>query len=54
VLLVVRAGSTKKPQIERALSVFDASRMVGLVLNASGSTQVGYSPYRVDAAAPVA
>ena len=55
VLLVVRAGSTKKPEIERALSVFDASHMVGLVLNATGgNTHVGYSQYYADAAASVA
>jgi capsular exopolysaccharide synthesis family protein len=54
VLLVVRAGSTKKPDIERALSVFDGSRIVGLVLNATGGSQTGYSPYEAAAAAPVA
>lgn len=33
VLLIVRAGMTPKPAIERALAGFDASKLVGLVLN---------------------
>jgi capsular exopolysaccharide synthesis family protein len=45
VLLVVRAGETKKPDIERALSVFDANRLVGLVLNDAGQPQAGYTAY---------
>jgi capsular exopolysaccharide synthesis family protein len=36
VLLVVRAGFTPKPAIENALRGFDASRLVGVVLNESG------------------
>ena len=47
VVLVVRAGATKKPQIERALSVFEANRLVGLVLNGTGgdSPDPGYAGY---------
>ena len=36
VLLVVRAGVTPKPLIERALNTFDAERLLGVVLNESG------------------
>jgi protein-tyrosine kinase len=35
-LLVVRAGVTPKPAIENALRAFDASRLLGIVLNDSG------------------
>jgi capsular exopolysaccharide synthesis family protein len=35
-LLVVRAGYTPKPAIENALRAFDASRLLGVVLNESG------------------
>jgi len=35
-VMVVRAGLTAKPQIQRALAAFDADRIVGLVLNGSG------------------
>ena len=35
-LLVVRAGYTPKPAIENALRSFDASRLLGVVLNESG------------------
>lgn len=35
-LLVVRAGYTPKPAIENALRAFDASRLIGIVLNESG------------------
>jgi capsular exopolysaccharide synthesis family protein len=35
-LMVVRAGYTPKPAIENALRAFDASRLLGLVLNESG------------------
>jgi capsular exopolysaccharide synthesis family protein len=45
VVLVVRAGETKKPDIERALSSFDANRLVGLVLNDAGQPQPGYTAY---------
>jgi capsular exopolysaccharide synthesis family protein len=50
-LLVVRAGATKRPEIERALSVFDANRIVGLVLNGTGGTQPDYSAYYAEASA---
>ena len=45
VLLVVRAGVTPKPLIERALGTFDAERLLGLVLNESGGgePEYGYS-----------
>jgi capsular exopolysaccharide synthesis family protein len=36
-LLIVRAGSTPKPAIERALSGLDASKVLGLVLNEAGA-----------------
>jgi capsular exopolysaccharide synthesis family protein len=36
VMLVVRAGFTPKPAIENALRGFDATRLVGVVLNESG------------------
>ncbi|HEY7170300.1 MAG TPA: CpsD/CapB family tyrosine-protein kinase [Vicinamibacterales bacterium] len=35
-LMVVRAGYTPKPAIENALRSFDASRLLGVVLNESG------------------
>jgi succinoglycan biosynthesis transport protein ExoP len=35
-VMVVRAGVTPKPQIERALAAFDTDRVVGLVLNGAG------------------
>ena len=35
-LMIVRAGITPKPAIERALAGLDASKVLGLVLNASG------------------
>ena len=38
-LLVVRAGVTPKPAIENALRSFDASRLLGVVLNESGREQ---------------
>jgi capsular exopolysaccharide synthesis family protein len=44
-LLVVRAGSTPKPLIDRALSVCDESQVVGLVLNDSGDSQTAYPEY---------
>jgi capsular exopolysaccharide synthesis family protein len=45
VLLVVRAGVTPKPLIERALGTFDAERLLGVVLNESGAgePEYGYS-----------
>lgn len=39
-LVVVRAGATPKPLIERALAGFDADRVVGLVLNGAGAEPV--------------
>jgi protein-tyrosine kinase len=46
-LLVVRAGITPKPAIENALRAFDASRLLGVVLNESGIEQ----DYRYEAVA---
>lgn len=43
VLLVVRAGATTKPDIERALSVVDANRFLGLVLNGTAGARPPYS-----------
>ena len=37
VLMIVRAGVTPKPAIERALSGLDMSKVLGLVLNETGS-----------------
>jgi capsular exopolysaccharide synthesis family protein len=42
VLLVVRAGATPKPLIERALATFDAERLLGIVLNESGGADPDY------------
>ncbi|MGH9310474.1 MAG: CpsD/CapB family tyrosine-protein kinase, partial [Vicinamibacterales bacterium] len=36
-LMIIRAGITPKPAIERALAGLDASKVLGLVLNESGS-----------------
>jgi len=36
-LMVVRAGVTPKPAIENALRAFDSSRLLGIVLNDSGT-----------------
>src|SRR5215203_4569163 len=47
VLLVVRAGVTPKPLIERALSTFDAERLLGVVLNESGAGEPEYG-YRYE------
>ena len=42
-LMVVRAGITPKPAIERALSGLDMGKVLGLVLNAAGDGGVeGY------------
>ena len=38
VLMIVRAGVTPKPAIERALAGLDVSKVLGLVLNDSGGT----------------
>ena len=46
--MIVRAGITPKPAIERALSGLDVTKVLGLVLNESGgnghetSTYEGY------------
>lgn len=47
VLMIVRAGVTPKPAIERALSGLDMSKVLGLVLNDAGDTaaKYGYSGY---------
>jgi capsular exopolysaccharide synthesis family protein len=37
-LMIVRAGSTQKPAIERALAGLDVSKVLGLVLNAAGDS----------------
>src|SRR5205823_5056932 len=42
VLMIVRAGVTQKPAIERALSGLDASKVLGLVLNDAGDTGAAY------------
>jgi capsular exopolysaccharide synthesis family protein len=54
VLLVVRAGATPKPLIERALNTFDAERLLGVVLNESGGgePEYGYGGYEATYAAP--
>ena len=41
VLMIVRAGVTAKPAIERALGGLDTSKVLGLVLNEAGDTD-GY------------
>ncbi len=45
VVLVVRAGSTPKPLIERALAVCDESRLLGMVLNGTGERDATYQAY---------
>lgn len=46
VVLIVRAGVTPKPAIERALSGFDRAKVLGLVLNEAGTgTGSGYQEY---------
>ena len=47
-LMIVRAGVTPKPAIERALAGLDASKVLGLVLNESGGEggdQYNYEGY---------
>lgn len=48
VLMIVRAGVTPKPAIERALAGLDMAKVLGLVLNDAGDTAAtyGYSGYR--------
>jgi capsular exopolysaccharide synthesis family protein len=48
VVIVVRAGVTPRPAIERALAGFDRSRLLGVVLNAAdpdGPDGAGYGHY---------
>ena len=40
-LMIVRAGSTQKPAIERALAGLDVAKVLGLVLNAAGDDAPG-------------
>jgi capsular exopolysaccharide synthesis family protein len=42
VLMIVRAGVTPKPAIERALSGLDMSKVLGLVLNDAGASSAAY------------
>jgi capsular exopolysaccharide synthesis family protein len=42
VLMIVRAGVTPKPAIERALSGLDVSKVLGLVLNDAGQASAAY------------
>jgi len=48
VLLVVRAGQTPRPAIERALRQVAPARVLGLVLNDVGEISSGYAYGRVD------
>jgi Mrp family chromosome partitioning ATPase len=47
VLMIVRAGVTQKPAIERALEGIEPSKVLGLVLNEAGSNGAaeGYGGY---------
>jgi capsular exopolysaccharide synthesis family protein len=42
VLMIVRAGVTPKPAIERALSGIESGKVLGLVLNDAGGSSGGY------------
>jgi len=42
ILMIVRAGVTPKPAIERALSGLDTSKVLGLVLNDAGESAAAY------------
>jgi succinoglycan biosynthesis transport protein ExoP len=44
-LMIVRAGVTPKPAIEQALSGLDAAKVLGLVLNETGSHAVSEYDY---------
>jgi capsular exopolysaccharide synthesis family protein len=48
ILMIVRAGMTQKPAIERALAGLDTSKVLGLVLNEVGAeaTYQDYAGYR--------
>lgn len=48
ILMIVRAGVTKKPAIERALSGLDQAKVLGLVLNDAGDAGAGYYGYDTD------
>jgi capsular exopolysaccharide synthesis family protein len=48
ILMIVRAGVTKKPAIERALSGLDQAKVLGLVLNDAGHADAGYYGYDTD------
>jgi len=45
VLMIVRAGVTPKPAIERALSSLDTAKVLGLVLNDAGDDGAYYGGY---------
>ena len=45
VLMIVRAGVTPKPAIERALAGLDMSKVLGLVLNEAGRNGSDTSTY---------
>jgi len=42
ILMIVRAGVTPKPAIERALAGLEVSKVVGLVLNDAGGSDASY------------
>jgi polysaccharide biosynthesis transport protein len=44
-LMIVRAGVTPKPAIERALAGLDMSKVLGLVLNESGGSNADSTTY---------
>ena len=44
-LMIVRAGVTPKPAIERALAGLDPNKVLGLVLNESGAQSDAYNTY---------
>jgi succinoglycan biosynthesis transport protein ExoP len=45
ILMVVRAGVTPRPAIERALGGLDLSKVLGLVLNESDAPGTDYETY---------
>jgi capsular exopolysaccharide synthesis family protein len=44
-LMIIRAGVTPKPAIERALAGLDQSKVLGLVLNEAGGSESAYTNY---------
>lgn len=42
ILMIVRAGVTPKPAIERALAGLDTAKVLGLILNDAGDASAGY------------